>query len=372
MIRITFIGDVMLGRLVGRKYSECSYQIVANEVVEKTKSSDLVIANLEGPLPDLSKDESDHMRFNGNSDCLEQLKWIHLFSLCNNHINDCGCLGMDESVKHLEDNGFKHTGLYKEIFVPYVFEKNGIKCAIITLTDIINHEVETDCPWGLLRMDDNSLSYIEEYHNKGYFVILYAHVGMLFTRFPNPVTRDYLHQCIDRGADLIVTVHSHCLGGYEMYNDKMIFHSLGDFVMDGSSYRRRQSCLLNVEIDDDGDVNWEMIPTEINDDLQTTLSSNADKSQKSWSYVASQIKKNDTHYSKFYSKQYKKEIINHSLSTVKFLIAKRGLLGTIKLIIKRGEEVNRTVKWASSDRSNVRNDSDALDMKKIYKDKDLF
>lgn len=370
--KITFIGDVMLGRLVGRKYSESAYQIVSDDVIKMTKDSDLVIANLEGPLPGKSKDESDHMRFNGNAECLDQLKWIHLFSLCNNHINDCGYLGMDESVENLEVRGFKHTGLFKDHYVPYVFEKDGIKYAIITLTDIINHEVGQDCPWGLLRMEDSSLSYIEEYHSKGYYVILYAHVGMLFTRFPNPVTREFLHKCVDSGADLIVTVHSHCLGGYEKYKGKYIFHSLGDFVMDGSSYRRRQSCVLNVNIADDGDVKWEMVPTEINNDLQTVLSTRTGKSQKSWESVANRIEKNDYHYSRFYRIQYKKEIISHSLSTIKFLIDTRGILDAIKLILKRREEVNRTMKWASSDRSNVRNDSDALEMEKIYKDKDLF
>lgn len=370
--RISFVGDVMLGRLVGRKYSEMPYKIVSDDVIAKTKESDLVIANLEGPLPGASKDESDHMRFNGNADCLDQLKWINLFSLCNNHINDCGYLGMDESIEHLEAKSFKHTGLFKEQYVPYLFEKNGKKFAIITLTDIINHEVGEDSPWRLLRMEDSSLSYIEEYDRKGYYVILYAHVGMLFTRFPNPVTRDYLHKCVDSGADLIVTVHSHCLGGYEKYKGKLIFHSLGDFVMDGSSYRRRQACLLNVNIADDDDVKWEMIPTEIDNNLQTVLSKRAEKSQKSWLEVATKLEKNDSNYSEFYSGQYKKEIISHSLSTIKFLIDTRGLIGAFKLILKRGEEVNRTVKWASSDRSNVRNDSDALEMKKIYKDKDLF
>ena len=221
-------------------------------------------------------------------------------------------------------------------------------------------------------IEDLVTKYIEEYDRKGYYVILYAHVGMLFTRFPNPVTRDYLHKCVDSGADLIVTVHSHCLGGYEKYKGKLIFHSLGDFVMDGSSYRRRQACLLNVDISDNDDVKWEMIPTEIDNNLRTILSTRAEKYQKSWTEVAQKIEKYDSNYSKFYSGQYKKEIISHSLSTIKFLIDTRGLIGAFKLILKRGEEVNRTVKWASSDRSNVRNDSDALKMKKIYKDKDLF
>ena len=262
--------------------------------------------------------------------------------------------------------------MYQVCHPSYTFEKGGTKYAIITLTDIINHEIGDDCPWELLRMEDKSLAYIENYHNKGFFVILYAHVGMLFTRFPNPVTREFLHKCVDSGADLIVTVHSHCLGGYEKYAGKYIFHSLGDFVMDGSSYRRRQSCLLNVSIADDASVKWEMIPTEINNELQTVLSTRADRSKKSWGSVAKKIEKHNLHYSDFYSRQYRKEIISHSLSTIKFLIDTRGFLGALKLILKRGEEVNRTMKWASSDRSSVRNDSDALEMKTIFKDKDLF
>lgn len=31
------------------------------------------------------------------------------------------------------------------------------------------------------------------------------------------------HECVDNGADVVVTAHSHCLGGMEVYKGKTIW-----------------------------------------------------------------------------------------------------------------------------------------------------
>lgn len=75
------------------------------------------MAILESPTVIKAKTDGDHLNFNGNPDILEQLDWIDCFSLSNNHINDYGNLGMDETVSSLNEKGFTHNGLlYKETF----------------------------------------------------------------------------------------------------------------------------------------------------------------------------------------------------------------------------------------------------------------
>jgi len=40
------------------------------------------------------------------------------------------------------------------------------------------------------------------------------------------------HQFIDQGADLIVGTHPHVVQEVEIYKNKLIFYSLGNFIFD--------------------------------------------------------------------------------------------------------------------------------------------
>lgn len=374
-MKISFIGDIMLGRMIGSKYDVQPYEIVANDVKESVAKSDFVIANLESPIAINAKTDGDHLQFSGNSKLVEQFKWITAFSLANNHITDCGILGIDETIEVLNSNGIQYNGVFETEYIPLEFEKDGIKISIITFTDMLNIPFENGAKWNVLRMGDKKITnLIAEEKKRGKIVILFAHVGMLFTRYPNPVTYNYLHKCVDSGADIIITCHSHCLGGMETYKGVPIFHSLGDFCMDGNSFRRRTASILNLNIDNNG-IGWDIIPTFVQDDLTVTLLNGRQKEHalKSFNEVRSNILSHTHDYEQFFKKQYNKEIVLHSLSTLKFLIHERGVVGLLKMLRQRSSEVFRTIKWSISDRSKEQRDDDAIksDRKKISQ-KELF
>ena len=207
----------------------------------------MCIANLESPISSQSTDDS--LKFAANADLLEQFKWVDCFSLSNNHINDFGSQGMKETIEALNSKSIGHNGLFNDKYTPFLIEKNGERIAVITCADMMNYEFSKDCPYKTLRLNQEHeiIKIIHHYKEQDFFIILYAHVGMLFTRFPNPVIRDFVHSMVDVGADCIVTAHPHCLGGYEHYKDKLIVYSLGDFLMDGASFRRRKAGILKTQ-----------------------------------------------------------------------------------------------------------------------------
>ena len=353
----------MLGRLVSNKYRNNSYQVVSKEIVNDVQDN-FVVANLESPLVREGGVVKDHMCFGGDSDILKQLEWVNLFSTANNHINDFGDDGISNTISELERRGFKHNGIYKGQYIPFLNESERI--AIITLTDLMNHEIGEESEYKLLRMDSpDVIGCINEYNEKGYFVIVFAHVGMLFTRYPNPITFDYLHRYVDAGAKLIVTAHSHCLGGIEYYKDVPIVHSLGDFLMDGSSFRRRRAAFLTVEIERHQIKGLSLHPVETS--LSLSVEYPKEKTRKkmmtSVAYVSRKIENHSNKYPSFYRYQYNKEMIAHSLSTVGFLFKTQGLFGFFKIIYKRIDEVFSMVKWSVTDRSKVQSDIDALKVK---------
>ena len=230
--------------------------------------------------------------------------------------------------------------------------------------------------WKTLRVGDKKvLNTIKEWKEKGWFIILFAHIGLLFSRYPNPVTLDYLHSCIDNGVDTVVTAHSHCLGCMEMYHDVPIFHSLGDFVMDGNSFRRRRSGILKLEISAGKVKDWRIIPAEINEEYVTASPSEkvGKRMLDKYAQCSEKLAKNADRYTQFFKWQYKKEMVQHTSSTLSYLVHTKGVGGMLKIVFLRFEEVGRMFKWVSKDRSHDRRDDDAIkaDRKKFAQD-ELF
>jgi len=375
-MKLSFIGDICLARQINSKHQKTDYQVVSNEIISLLQESDYTIANLEAPICKTAETDGDHLSFRGSVSLLSQFKFVNYFSLSNNHINDCGAHGMKETIDSLNELNIGHNGLYKNIYKPVEINSENEKIAIITCTDMMNIPFSEDNPFKTLHIDDDYLNQlINEYKEQNYFVILYAHVGILFSRFVNPPIRELLHEKIDLGVDLIVTAHSHCVGGREVYNGKNIFHSLGDFVMDGGSYRRRQSVILNIDIKNSEMKSCELTPVIINNKLETRLPLKKRKQKilASWSTVTRKIEKNKNNYSAYFKKQYKYEMLSHTLSTLHFLMKTKGIKGMFNLIVKRHEEVLRMVRWIVKDRSKDRRDDDAIrkDRKK-FSDNDLY
>lgn len=365
MIQISFIGDIMLGRFVAEKYAEKRYQLVSDNLLKSVKEADIRIANLESPISSQSTDDS--LRFAASADLLEQFKWVDCFSLSNNHINDFGNQGMKETIEALDAKSIGHNGLFTEEYTPFLIEKNGERIAVVTCADMMNYEFSDDCPYQTLRVnkEEQIAECVKRYKEQGYFVILYAHVGMLFTRFPNPVIREFVHRMVDVGTDCVVTAHPHCLGGYEYYNSKLIVYSLGDFLMDGASFRRRRAGVLKLDVENGDIKNWSIQPVETTDELQVRIPNekNSNKMRSDFQWVSKQIAKHSDTYNKYYKWQYKKELLAHSWSTLKFEFHRRGLKGLLRTLSKRFGAVSGMAKRVFTDRSKMSYDSDAISEK---------
>ena len=374
-MQISFVGDIMLGRLIQRKYLEQPYRLLSQNVEDKLRNSDYIIANLESPITNMPP--ADSITFAGNPLLLEQFNWISCFSLSNNHINDFGSIGMNDTLENLAEIGIPSNGLYQLNYTPYLIERGeNEKVAIIMCTDMLNYEFDSSCPYHTLRIGTPLLEeIILKYKSLGYFLILYAHVGSLFTRYPNPPIRSLLYSYANKGVDCIVTAHSHCLGGMEYYKGIPIFYSIGDFLMDGSSFRRRQACILEMKIENKVLKDWNITPTYTNFELQTIFPSKQleKKILKSFDSVSKRLaNKIGNEYVSFYKYQYKKEIVYHSFSTLTFLYKSKGMKGMMRILRIRIWDIFRMIKRILVNRSKMRYDSDALYKKHKLKDNDIL
>jgi len=189
-MNITFVGDICLGRYVREKFEDSAYQLVTQDLVNRLVSQKgKVIANLESPVADDIL--SDGLRFSGTSVMLSQFKWVNCFSLANNHINDFGERGMAATVQSLKEVGLDYNGLYESEYTPYLIEDGENKIAVITCSYGVNRKIDSSCRYKLLNTREDVLyTVINKYKQLGYFVIVYAHMGFMFCRFPSPKGRE--------------------------------------------------------------------------------------------------------------------------------------------------------------------------------------
>ena len=375
-MKISVVGDIMLSRLIGEKYKKTHYPIVSEEIKSRLNLSDYVIANLESPILN-SGGDFDHLVFNAEKELLKEFNFVNFFSLANNHINDCNENGFKDTLESLDEFEFDYNGVYKDNYEPFVFEKNNQKFAIFTCTDMMN--IPINHSYKVPDIHDNFLlDSLRKYKSEGYVNIMYAHMGQLFSRYPNPIIRRVSKKYCDNGADVVLTVHPHVLGGIEDYNGKKICYSLGDFVMDGSSYRRRRSCIIDFDFNFVSKTfeNFRMTPTFVNKDLLTVFAPDKQEkiANKSWLNISKKLKITSiSKYESLYKFLYKLEILKHNLSTIRYIVDNKGLIGFSKLFITRFAEVKMMLRWLATDRSKITRDDDAiLDNRKKITSKELF
>lgn len=354
---ITFVGDICLGRYVREKFEASAYQLVAQDLVDRLVSQNgRVIANLESPVADDIL--SDGMRFSGTSVMLSQFSWVDCFSLANNHINDFGEIGMSATIESLKKGGFDYNGLYEDEYTPYLINEGENKIAIITCSYGVNRKIDSDCRYKLLNIREDALyTLIKKYKQLGYFIIVYAHMGIMFCRFPSPKGREIIHKMIDSGCGCLMVSHPHCIGGIYRYKDVPIFYSLGDFLMDGESFLRRRSCSVKLNIVNNQIKDWELIPTVTGSDLQVHIPSHRQERRikEGIERTSASMAKQRNDYGRFYKYQYKKDVLRHSFSTIGFVIKTKGIFSFLRTLSSRKNDVHSMVKRVQTDRPGFKN-----------------
>lgn len=232
--------------------------LVGKELYEILKQSDLNVFNLEVPLTDV---ETPIVKFGNN--LIAPTKTIHgykalepiFLTLANNHSLDQGEEGLTTTLNLLKDQDIVHAGAgfsLKEAKKPFIFEKEGIRigfylCAEHEFTVASCHTMGAN-PFDVLESFDEVLALKEQCD---YVIVLY-HGGKEFYRYPSPMLQRYCRKFIDRGANLVICQHNHCVGSREDYNGGSIIYGQGNFIFNSEFYINhkefvKDSLLIRVE-----------------------------------------------------------------------------------------------------------------------------
>lgn len=232
--------------------------LVGKELLGLFKQSDLNVFNLEVPLTDAST-PIDKFGNNLKSPTktiygYKALEPIFL-TLANNHSLDHGVEGLTTTLELLNKHDIKNAGTganVKEAKKPFIFEKDGIRigfylCAEHEFTVASCHTMGAN-PFDVLESFDD----VETLKKTCDYVIVLYHGGKEFYRYPSPMLQRYCRKFVDKGADLVVCQHSHCIGSREDYCKGTIIYGQGNFIFNSEFYIQhkefvKDSLLINVE-----------------------------------------------------------------------------------------------------------------------------
>ncbi len=248
-IKMLVFGDIMLDRNVLNIINKKGFDYIFENLKEDNflEDYDFVMANLEGA----TTNNGEHYRpinlydFAFKPDLVSKLKEynFNIFILANNHLSDQGEKGISETYNNLSNLGFNYLGCKDAYLSPsnefvvsnlgnqevlnsdncsnIVLEKNGKKIAFLSFS-IVYSRID----------EDEIVQRIKDLKEFSDYVIVTPHWGLEYKSLANKEQEVLAHKMIDAGADIIIGHHPHVIQNKEIYEEKEIYYSLGNFVFD--------------------------------------------------------------------------------------------------------------------------------------------
>ncbi len=226
-VSVLSFGDVMFDRLVK------NFVLKGGDPFEKIKGvegnffrgSDFIAANLEGPITDVPVCQQKEIVFKFPAQSVQILKEnkFNLLNLANNHMIDCYKAGLEDSRESLTKANIAHYGDTSITDKSYTTKTvDGARIAFLGVNTFpLSAESRQQLPWTIKKLK-----------SENDFVVVNIHWGVEYNTLPSTEQTELAHLMVDSGADLIIGHHPHVVQSMEIYKDKPIFYSLGNFLFD--------------------------------------------------------------------------------------------------------------------------------------------
>ena len=249
---VTFAGDIMAH---SPNYSRGHYDEIYKDIEPIIKESTLSFANLETPV-DEKKGFSTYPNFNVHQTYSNAAinAGFNVFSLANNHTNDQGLEGIQETKKYFDElmqqtadsrRPVYACGLKDSAADPFtynVIKKDGWTVLFMAVTEILNQNAHSSYI-NYIRTDEtarkNFIKQMTELRAKNpcdIFVLSIHCSEPEYILSINKKQAEFYHQLLDAGVDVLWANHPHVAKDWEVVMDtentprKMIFYAMGNTI----------------------------------------------------------------------------------------------------------------------------------------------
>ena len=272
-VTLNLVGDLMCETYCQQacKYDNTYFFKDCFSIVKPVlQDADFIIGNLESTISEHHPYMGIESRLNGGYNCnspvefLDAIKYagFNVLVTANNHNLDAQRQGHFDTIKHIEEYGFKNTGIFKDNNQKryLILEKNGIKIGILsyyTLHNKIKHDfspedINTFFNKYSREKLENDIKTLKD--NDVDFIISYIHWGIERIHTTTEYQQKIAIEMARAGVDYIIGSHPHALQPYDeiVVNNKKVpvIYSLGNFL---SSSRlgqcTRDTVILSLELD---------------------------------------------------------------------------------------------------------------------------
>lgn len=239
-IKLFFGGDFCAQNRVLKKSKDRKYDELFGELRDRIATSDYSILNLESPLLDEQTHFTEilksgpHVKAPAKSVQLLKFLGVKAVGLANNHMLDYGQKGLESTMNALDKSNISYCGLTSG----EGDYGDAIRLTIKNKRIVILNYCENEFSTINSKLCCNSYDVIsicrkiKEEKNNNAIVILFIHSGVEGFSYPTLKMKKDFHFFIENGADAIITHHSHCFSGYEIYRKKPIFYGIGNLSFD--------------------------------------------------------------------------------------------------------------------------------------------
>jgi hypothetical protein len=260
-IKIFISGDFAPQLRVNEVIQANDYSKLYNDILPIIHDVDISITNLESPLINkgipITK-TGPNIKAPTNSINALKFAGFDIVTLANNHIMDYGAEGLFSTIDVCKKNNIDYVGVgnsFNEAKQIKYKDCRGKRIAFINVTENEWSTTHGNYP-GANPLDTVSLFYqITEAKRDANYIILIIHGGHETYELPSPRMKKLYRYFIDLGVDAVIGHHTHCYSGHEVYKEKPIFYSLGNFVFDSLENRNNsiwnQGCAVTLCLTDE-------------------------------------------------------------------------------------------------------------------------
>lgn len=259
------VGDLMLDRYISQAIQQKGSDYPFERIERTFQGNDIVLANLEGCFTDAAPKalHPNNTTFTFDPALIPTLTrlGLNLVSLANNHSRDFGTTGVQQCKTYLEKNRLTSFGdsLNTEN-ISIVKNIRGLNIGFIG-THELNHSGS-----------ENILDEIKRLDAQTDALIVFPHWGNEYQPHFSSAQQERAHRFIDAGADFVLGHHPHVIQPIEIYNNKPIIYSMGNFLFDQTFSEATQQGLAVGAVIRKNSLDLHLFPLETRN-LQVQLTS---------------------------------------------------------------------------------------------------
>ncbi len=237
--RFLAFGDVLLDRSALGMAVEGNKEIgniLFGDMHQAFCGADIVMGNLENPLSNRGSPIFKYgPNFRAPPNMAEILReaGFTVMGVANNHVRDYGDIAFLDTLKSLRNQGISTVGGGRDrssASKPLIVRKHGMSIGMLAFTYRQESIAGVKGPGSADLDDPGCYTSVKALSDEVDVAVVYLHLDGEYSSYPAPYRMNAARRFVDLGACLVIGHHPHVPQGIEIYKNRLIAYSLGNFI----------------------------------------------------------------------------------------------------------------------------------------------